>query len=413
MKIKIKWFVYLQIFLSVVLNYVTTTLKLPNFLLYIQDLINILLVLFFFKKIIKTICSKEYRSYFFVIGLLIVVLIIGDTINGVNPFLVIWGVRNNFRFLIFWIICICSFNIQDEKRLFNLLNYIQIINFSLVIYQHFVLGLEQDLLGGIFGTQAGSNGRMNIFLCILLCYQTAQYMYKKCSIFSLLWIIVSSMIIAVYSEIKVLYIEIIIILLLTVIISRASKRKILIVVAGALGLLLGLSVLKQFDPYTYSIITNFDNVVEYGNMESGGYNISRFSAFSTINNLFFKNNWIYNLFGFGLGSCDTSSFSIFNSSFYVNYGWLHYLWFSHQIWFLETGYLGLGLILAFFFVFIYKAIKNRKKMLDGGRICVFTCTLVVMIIINLWYNNSIRLENAYLTFACLSFLPIFMKQENK
>ncbi len=120
MKIKIKWFVYLQIFLSIVLNYVTTTLKLPNFLLYIQDLINILLVLFFFKKIIKTIFSKEYRSYFFVIGLLIVVLIIGDTINGVNPFLVIWGVRNNFRFLIFWIICICSFNIQDEKRLFNL-----------------------------------------------------------------------------------------------------------------------------------------------------------------------------------------------------------------------------------------------------------------------------------------------------
>jgi hypothetical protein len=140
-------------------------------------------------------------------------------------------------------------------------------------------------------------------------------------------------------------------------------------------------------------------------MESGGYNISRLSSFSTINRIFFKNNVLLNLFGYGLGNCDTSNIGMLNTQFYTKYGWLHYTWFSHQQWFLEGGYSCVICLVMFFVMYCWYALKNKNILKEYEELSVFICTFSIMLIINLWYNNSIRLECSYIAFSCLALLP--------
>lgn len=409
-----KSLIYFQIIFSLWLNFLNTTLGIPAAIGYIGDLVNVILIIGLFQngRIKRTAQSKAKIVLIPVIALFIFSLI-SALINIENPLYLIWGLRNNFRYFIFWLICFVVFDDKDYEKLFKILTFHYHLNFVLVLVQHFIIGLEQDYLGGIFGTTAGSNGRLNIFLCIAICYCFARYICKKCKLGELVYVLASSMVIAVYAEMKFLFIEMVIIVLFTILFTRPSRKTFMIVGVGLISLVMGLILLQKFDPYTYSIVTSIDKLITYGNMESGGYNISRLGAFSTINKLFFQNSIVQNLFGYGVGNCDTSNVGILNTPFYKDYGELHYTWFSHQQWFLEGGYICFACLLAFFASYVIYSLKNRKLLYKYEELIVFACTFSIILVVNLWYNNSLRLECAYISFACLALLPSIIRVESK
>lgn len=411
MKLRAKDLVYFQILFAVFLNLAVTNLKLPSMIAYFADGINILLLIWAHRRFISRILKTEIHRYIWPLYVMGGVLLVGILVNMTDPFYVIWGARNNFRFILFWLICIAIFDESDEQRLFGLLYKLFHINAVFAFFQYFVLGLEQDFVGGIFGTVSGGNGRLNIFMCIVLCYFSAQYICRQCSLRKMTYILITSILIAVFAELKFFYLEIILIIILTVFAAKPSFKVLGVVIAGIAAVFIGLQVLAVFDPGTYAIITNFDRLMAYAHMESGGYNISRMGAFLTINRLFFQGSPMLNLFGFGLGNCDTSNFPVFNSLFYRQYGRLHYTWFSHQQWFLETGYLGLGCFVLFFVMLIVYAIRKKQYMAQHRAMQIFAITFPVVLLANLVYNNSIRLEIAYLSFACLAMLPVIVRAE--
>lgn len=414
MKLKMKSLIYFQIIFSLWLNFLNDTLGIPAAIGYIGDLINGILIIGLFQNGgLKRISQSKANIVLIPVIALIIFSLISAFINVENPLYLIWGIRNNYRYFIFWLICFVVFDAKYYEKLFKILAFHFHLNIVFVLIQHFIFGLEQDFLGGIFGTGAGSNGRANIFLCIALCYCFARYLYKKCKLGELVYVLASCMVIAVYAEMKFLFIEMVLIVLFAILFARPSRKSVMIVGAGLIGLVAGLNLLQKFDPYTYSIVTSVDKLISYGNMESGGYNISRLGAFSTINKLFFQNSIVHNLFGYGLGNCDTSNIAIFNTPFYRNYGGLHYTWFSHQQWFLEGGYICFACLLIFFISYIVYSLKNRKLLYKFEELIVFICTFSTILVVNLWYNNSLRLECAYISFACLALLPGIMRAESK
>ncbi len=405
MRINAKKLIYFQIFFSLWLNFMVTTMGFPNSLAYLGDGINVLILIlmrYSFIKKIKNFRGEGFGIIAFLMGLVLLIGIIG---NMVNPFYIIWGIRNNFRYILFWLLCIAAFDAGDEKRLFGILEVLFNVNILFVLVQRLVFGLHQDFLGGMFGTFAGSNSRMNIFLCAVICYKTAQFIEGKISGLRILWILAVSLVIAAFAEMKFLFFEVVFIVVLTVLISKTSKKAYIILASTVLAMVAGLYVLREFDPLTFSIISDPEKIMAYGKMESGGYNISRFDAFETIEELFFRNNLFHRLFGFGIGNTDTSTVAMFNSVFYQKYGFLHYTWFSHQQWFLETGYFGFSLVVLFLGSMIIYAFRHADELRQNRALFRFCAVFPAVLIINLWYNNGLRLESAYMSFACLALLP--------
>ncbi|MFR1882884.1 hypothetical protein [Blautia sp.] len=407
MKIRARNLIYFQLFLSIFLNVLTTNFALPGSIAYLGDLINLVALYLLRNKLRRMLRFSKIKAFCFPLLILSVSLLIGIIVNIVNPLYVLWGIRNNFRFFLFATLCIAAFEKEDEEKLFNILFWIYNLSFVLALIQFFVLGLDQDFLGGVFGTQGGGNGRLNVLMVIVFSYNLSQYLDKKCSFIKVVYIMLSSLIIAVFAELKFYYIETALIIVAVALFSKPSRKKFIIFLSGIVAVYAGLRLLEKIDPYTFSIVTNFDKIVEYGNMESGGYNISRLSAFSTINKLFFKDNLLYLLFGYGLGNCDTSKVSLFNSEFYQINGSLHYSWFSHQQWFLEGGYMAIVLLVLFMVCMCLYVYKYRQQLKESNRnyLTVFSYTMYILVFVNCIYNNSIRLEMAYITFACLAIVP--------
>ena len=124
---------------------------------------------------------------------------------------------------------------------------------------------------------------------------------------------------------------------------------------------------------------------------------------------FFKGITLHALFGFGLGSCEQSSYTFLSSAFYRQYEYLHYRWFSHAWIFLEQGVIGLVLTTAFFLSIDISILKKRKKSEKLYDLAVFS--FVPTCIIGLIYNSALELETAYLIALVCAF-PFILEKRN-
>lgn len=75
---------------------------------YILDITNAIAIIYiiYIKKTQKILKSINAMNLLKLLLILCVVLLIGIIINAVNPLLVVWGIRNNFRFFAFFFVCI-------------------------------------------------------------------------------------------------------------------------------------------------------------------------------------------------------------------------------------------------------------------------------------------------------------------
>lgn len=407
--------IYMQIIYNCVVKFLISDLGVPSIANYYTDLLTVLIVI----SVLLRLTERKYnKSLIFPFSCIVGLFITGTLsfiLNYSSIYLYLWALRNIFRFYGFFMGCVYLLRKEDIKRIIKILFIILLINTICCTYQYFIQGLTDDYVGGLFGTIVGGNSSMNAFLCQITIFSVIMYLNKKQSTIVTGFVILLSLYISTISELKMYYIEFIFVIILGILFSSISKRTIITILFCVFGAIISIPIL-------YNLYPNFDNFFSIESMVkysgSGGYSsgeddgsINRLTAIQTIEESILKNPY-KRLLGLGMGNAETSQFSMFNSSFYKDYGAdLRYNWFSHAFMFIECGYIGLIMYFGFFisiFLSCRKIIINSKEdraYLIIAKITALTCFLYG------FYNASLRIESSgYIIYL---FLAIPFILENK
>ena len=398
----------------IVAGFLVNNLGLPNVLLYFSDILNLFMLYYIFKKhafsFLKKIKLNGFRT------LLIILLLsnlIGIIFNFVSPHLVVWGARNTYRGIIFFIACMMLYTTEDVKSIFNVLFSVQIINLIDGLIQFLFMGLKQDTLGGIFGHGAGVS--LDIFCGILGTYYLMAYIDKKESIWKLAAVYASSIILAVIAEEGFIFIEFAVLTVLGILLSNFNSgvlnyRRIIFVPISIIAIILGFRFLQIYFPVAATKLVNVNAVISYAGATGGGIELPRVGSFAIIRRMFFADDLFRFLFGFGVGNCEYGAFPFLVSNFYRNYGYLHYKWFPTQNTFLEQGIIGFVLYVGLFVAIGIYMIKNMKYVEKENRYIVWSTLIFdVICIMSIWYNNSLKSDTLFLPFFALSAGIIVIK----
>lgn len=338
-------------------------------------------------------------------------LLVSYLFNYQSVFYFIWGFRNNFRFIFALFSFVAFMNYDDAEGYLKVFDVLFWVNFVVCLVQYYLMGYKQDFLGGLFGVSVGCNVYLNVFLCIIITKALIYFLNKREKTLPFLLKLAASFFIAALAELKFFYIEFIIILCIVSLITKFTWKKVIVIVSGLIGVAIGIAILIRIFPeyvgqFTFELL--YESAVSEKGYTSSG-DINRLSAIKTISeNLFTKGSHFF--IGYGLGNCDLSSISIFNTPFFESHSTVNYNWFSHAFIYLETGYIGL---IFFFSIFILLFICARKSLKEGyadANHCQLAMTIALMCILFSIYNTSLRLDSVYMISFVLA-LP-FIKKES-
>ena len=395
---------YYQVIYIFALRFCVDVLHFPSAISYGVDVINMLVTAFFLysKSTKKKLFMAGMMPVIFAVIALIVFCFVDGITNMVKPQLFLWAFRNTMRYYPFFFSLVALWDEKMMDFVVKILLRLQYINFLIVLFQFFVLGYEQDYVGGIFGHTTGCNGALNIYLCIITALCIEKYIHKELGLFSTLSTVVIFLVSIVIAELKIGFIELPIILALAILLNKPSFKTVVATLVVLFMIPIGIQgMITLYPRWAYSFV-DVGSFLGVGTEVGGGYNISRLGAFSDINGIFFHDDLIRNLFGFGFGNCEYSSIDIFTSSFNKRYGWLHYRWFAHQMWFLECCYLGI-FFYALFFVSLFVWLAHQKRQFgDQGGFGSFGQIMIVICALSFIYNFTLRTEDGYMLYLALA-----------
>ena len=405
--------VYMQILLVMLMLWLRDFLSFPSAITYLTDIIMVFLVFRYYGHIKKSVSLAKANNQLYIIFFIILCMAFGATINLVNPLHVLWGARNNLRFFAFFLGCIGVLRIKDIDSIIRIIKIFFWLNVIMCTYQYFSLGLSNDYLGGFFGSSSGCNAYINILLCMVISIITAQYFAKKERMYKVGIYALACIYIATLAEIKVFYIELLIIFFTAIITVRRPTLKVIIICAiSIIALYVALLLLNRYNPRSVELLFD-ESARDYylrGNGYSNSGDLNRFTAIQQLYEKFFKGDALTSLFGFGLGSCDYAKYDFLQSSFYKQYNYLHYRWFSHAWVYLEQGAIGLILMVLFFISLGIYTIKHRntdrKDLINAALYFIPTCLLGMI------YNCALEIEACYLI-AFMCAIPFVIKKCNK
>ncbi len=393
------------------LAFLTEFLPLPSFIRYSMDAILIAFGgLFLMRRYLMIPQKVKHMARLAIIFFLYV----GVTyfFNYQSVFYLIWGVRNTFRYYLAFFVFAVYLNQDDAFDFLKILDLLFWVNFALAVYQFFILGVEGDYLGGIFGIQAGTNGYTLMFLCIIIGKSliktfSGEEGYNLCILKC-----GATMLIAAMAEMKFYFIVFILILILAAVMTKFSKQK-LVFIFAAIGVVSVMASLLTFWHAEFKDFLSLEKIWKTATQENYATknDLNRLSAISTLMDKYILDP-VQHVFGMGLGNCDTSNVGIFNSHFYQNYSFLHYNWFTFVMVFLETGFIGLGLHLSFFVICMVFAIKQMKSNYSNKLFCRLSILMSVLCVVLTFYNASLRTEAGYMAYFILS-LPFLADTVNE
>ncbi len=405
-----QWLTLFIFVMPFLLSFFLDLLSLPGFLKYTIDIawVSVCAVMFLRKQIF---IEKKISSFAlaFLIGFLYVLTVY--IFNFQSPLYFLWGLRNNFRFFIAFIAFALFLNEDDIKTCFKFLEIMFWVNAFVVLVQFFILGYEQDYLGGIFGVGRGCNAYSIIFFSAIVGKSVLGFMNGDektvmCILKSGVSLIISAM-----AEIKFFFIIFVLILIMATVFTKFSWRKfVLLLVMAVLMLFAGSALTIIFGESERLTLEHIFELMTATNYSSS-QDLGRFTAIPTISKTFLT-DFKSKLFGMGLGNCDTSQFEIFNTSFFKTYEYLHYNWFSSAFLFLETGYVGLTMYLSFFVMCFVNSLRLMKRKTADTLHCQIAMIISVICIALTWYNSSLRTEAAYIAFFALA-LPLISKKQSQ
>ena len=395
--------IWVELCLLAVFGFLRDMFGIPGAITYLFDAINLFL---FGAILIRGRYDNRGTYYRYLYGLLLaflVLTVIGGLRAGGSPLLYLWGLRNTFRFYAFFVCCVALLGVRDVLRMVTFFKVLFLVNVGLCSLE-LAMGYSGDYIGGSFGVLQGGNGYLNILIVVTTVIYVLEYLARKTSLPKLVVMLLLCFYLVAIAELKVYFFELPIIVLVAMLSEPMTVRSAVLVLAVVVGIAVGLLVMQFF--FHGSGITFFTDgtIIEY--MGDAGYtgtgDLSRLDALSRITAMFFSDDSLTRLFGFGLGNCSTSSFEVLMSSFYDHFSWLHYTWFSDAYVYIETGLSGLVCFEAFFLgVFVVSRLKRYRDV--NLRIMTDCCGIVALL--SVWlsvYNSSLTVESGYLVYLLLA-----------
>ncbi len=398
-----QWLVLFAFAMPLFLSFFTSFLGIGSFIKYTIDVAWLLaFCLTFFKR--KLFLDRNVVPFvLFVLGFFMYTLVL-YAFNFQSYIYYLWGFRNNFRFLIFFLLCAILLTEDDATNMLRFLDALFWINIIVSFFQYFVLGYKQDYLGGIFGVDRGCNGYSIVLFAIVIIKSIVSFMDKKENILLCTVKCLFALVIAAMAELKIFFVMFVIIIFISVFFTRFSWQKPVIVLIAGAALMVSGSVLTEIFGSNEQL--SLDRIMEL--ITSTSYatenDLGRITAIPILSRTILTEP-IERLFGLGLGNCETSSFAICNTPFFEVYGGLNYTWLSSAFLFLETGIVGLLIYISFFVMCMVFAIRQFVKKKGNRLFSQMTIIMSVICIILVFYNSSLRFEVAYMSFFVLA-LPL-------
>lgn len=390
--------------------FLTELLPIPDAIKFLCDGFLVLLLLKLFSQRFTKIDNYS-MPFVVVVALFFFITLVGYLFNYQSVFYYLWGLRNNIRMFVAFFAFAYLADWEDAKGWIKALDVLFVINFAVVILQYFS-GYGQDYIGGIFGTSKGCNGSLLIFLCIVFAKTILSFMRGEEKMSKCIFVSVASLLVSTLSELKMFFILFILILFMASFMTAHSIKKTLFFVFGAvLVVLFGTLLTVLYKDFTDFL--SFDSLIKA--LTDTGYatdeDIGRFTALPVISQRFLP-GFFRKLFGLGLGNCDSSSLSMFNTPFFESHQTVHYSYFSYAFLFLETGFVGLALYASFFVASFFVSRKLKKLEMADEFACQMSIILSVISLILLVYNSSLRMEIGFMLFFVLA-LPIISANEQR
>lgn len=390
--------------------FLTELLPIPDAIKFLCDGFLVLLLLKLFSQRFTKIDNYS-MPFVVIVGLLFFITLVGYLFNYQSVFYYLWGLRNNIRMFVAFFAFAYLADWEDAKGWIKALDVLFVINFAVAILQYFS-GYGQDYIGGIFGTSKGCNGSLLIFLCIVFAKTILSFMRGEEKMSKCIFVSVASLLVSTLSELKMFFILFILILFMASFMTAHSIKKTLFFAFGAVLVVL-FSTLLTVLYKDFTDFLSFDSLIKA--LTDTGYatdeDIGRFTALPVISQRFLP-GFFRKLFGLGLGNCDSSSLSIFNTPFFKSHQTVHYSYFSYAFLFLETGFVGLALYASFFVASFFVSRKLKKLEMADEFACQMSIILSVISLILLVYNSSLRMEIGFMLFFVLA-LPIISANEQR
>lgn len=390
--------------------FLTELLPIPDAIKFLCDGFLVLLLLKLFSQRFTKIDNYS-MPFVVIVGLFFFITLVGYLFNYQSVFYYLWGLRNNIRMFVAFFAFAYLADWEDAKGWIKALDVLFVINFAVAILQYFS-GYGQDYIGGIFGTSKGCNGSLLIFLCIVFAKTILSFMRGEEKMSKCIFVSVASLLVSTLSELKMFFILFILILFMASFMTAHSIKKTLFFAFGAVLVVL-FSTLLAVLYKDFTDFLSFDSLIKA--LTDTGYatdeDIGRFTALPVISQRFLP-GFFRKLFGLGLGNCDSSSLSMFNTPFFESHQTVHYSYFSYAFLFLETGFVGLALYASFFVASFFVSRKLKKLEMADEFACQMSIILSVISLILLVYNSSLRMEIGFMLFFVLA-LPIISANEQR
>lgn len=390
--------------------FLTELLPIPDAIKFLCDGFLVLLLLKLFSQRFTKIDNYS-MPFVVIVGLFFFITLVGYLFNYQSVFYYLWGLRNNIRMFVAFFAFAYLADWEDAKGWIKALDVLFVINFAVVILQYFS-GYGQDYIGGIFGTSKGCNGSLLIFLCIVFAKTILSFMRGEEKMSKCIFVSVASLLVSTLSELKMFFILFILILFMASFMTAHSIKKTLFFAFGSVLVVL-FSTLLTVLYKDFMDFLSFDSLIKA--LTDTGYatdeDIGRFTALPVISQRFLP-GFFRKLFGLGLGNCDSSSLSMFNTPFFESHQTVHYSYFSYAFLFLETGFVGLALYASFFVASFFVSRKLKKLEMADEFACQMSIILSVISLILLVYNSSLRMEIGFMLFFVLA-LPIISANEQR
>lgn len=418
LELKIASIVKFIIYYSLIANFLVLTAGLPSMLMYLNDLLTMMLLICVLCALARGTKLSVPRPVMSVIGILLIVVLCAYALNLYSPLLLVWGLRNNFRAIVFFVACCMFLEKKDVNGVCNFLLALLPINMLLCTVQYIqainstdaiVLEFINDHVGGIFGNQRGCNRMLNIYITFVFSWIFAQFLQKKCSRKKATWIFICCIYMSLLSGLKVVVIEFTVVMVLLIWWVRRKVNRALLLLLGTVVLVSAISIVRVIDPSALGIFESLDMFIDYASASSyGESSLNRLTAVPYIQERFFAGDILKTLFGVGLGNADSSNFAFLTSSNYLHYGYLKYYYFMSAYLYFEIGLLGLVMYLLIFIVLYICYARKLSRKKDADPLEYAGVVFNVIAILCVFYNTSLRSEvSCYMAFFFLA-IPIIL-----
>ena len=416
-KIKIERFlVYFVFFFTLVMESLIVSSAL-SVIRFINDIAVVTLLVLSVNRFVDTFKRLKCLPILYGVIAFLTFSILSAIINLTPINMFVWGARNTFRGIVFFISTVCFLDSVDLNKIFKILFYVQLINLASALMQYLLLGRVGDAMGGLFGP--ANNVALGAFNALIYTYFFIAYIRGKESFWKTITMLFSAIIITAIAEEKFGFIFCGVCLLITMFVKGDGKRKFYLALSVISALAVGTLVLSVIFPDSIKVLSTLEGWFSYSqNTYQEGYMIPRVGGIFYIAEHFFEGDPLKILFGFGLGNCDNSQVAIFQSEFYSLYGHYNYRWFSHQWIFLEGGVVGLLTFLSIFVLGAVCLIKQLKGLSRNSSIfCLTSIIMLFYTCITVWVGPVIKNDFSYILYfafavGVISLKPFALKKKN-